>query len=457
MKAFDSEQTPMEYRIVFIDPGTHKVLAIANGNQPSLPRVSIAPGGRAIPQLCRAIKNAWGVHAFFLGEISARDADTCCALAELVSGPLPDALRITDLDAVMAADLTDGERSVVRRVLKGEHDSLFLRMRWITEAVHWVETATGQRITSEMDIEQHAAGGSFALLRFSLRNSRVCWMKANCDQGSHEMSVSELLSKLCPGYVPHVVDVKPDWNAWIMMAGHEDRTLADIPSPYDFDRIEQAVNAIAELQIKTAGHTDALLKAGAFNQKVPVLQAKAAELFSKIEEAMRLQTSTKVVPITANRLAEILRILEDTCSFLEVDAIPSTVLHGDQNAGNIVFGAESCHFIDWCEAYVGHPMIALQHLLPLNEERMTADKVASDQRLVTAYRKILSRVCDERCIDRSIACLPLLAAASTLFGRGTWLSSPLSKNPTHQAHVRTLARYMDGAAQDTRLLKALAA
>jgi len=51
--------------------------------------------------------------------------------------------------------------------------------------------------------------------------------------------------------------------------------------------------------------------------------------------------------------------------------------------------------------------------------------------------------------------MPILAAASTLYGRGDWLHSPRRNDPRRQSYARSLARHMDRAAREPRLLEAL--
>ena len=51
--------------------------------------------------------------------------------------------------------------------------------------------------------------------------------------------------------------------------------------------------------------------------------------------------------------------------------------------------------------------------------------------------------------------MPILAAASTLYGRGDWLTSPRRDDQCRQSYARSLARHMDRAAREPSLVEAL--
>jgi hypothetical protein len=64
----------------------------------------------------------------------------------------------------------------------------------------------------------------------------------------------------------------------------------------------------------------------------------------------------------------------------------------------------------------------------------------------------MNEVCNTDALNQSIVCMPLLAAASALYGRGDWLGLPLPDEPQRQAWIRTLARQMERAAREPALL-----
>jgi hypothetical protein len=79
----------------------------------------------------------------------------------------------------------------------------------------------------------------------------------------------------------------------------------------------------------------------------------------------------------------------------------------------------------------------------------------SDEQLRARYRDALGDVCDPGAIDKGFVCMPVLAAASAVYGRGDWFDSPARVDPQRQRYTRTLLRYMDRAAGDPELLSVL--
>jgi hypothetical protein len=219
--------------------------------------------------------------------------------------------------------------------------------------------------------------------------------------------------------------------------------------------LEGAVDTLAELQMRTVGSEPDLLEAGACDHRTQVLRAEAEAIFAYVDEAMGFQTSTKVPRIETRRLRELRSIFEDVCSHVEDLEFPDTVLHGDMNLGNILVADDRCVFIDWCEAYVGNPLVTFEHLLLLNSIENPSLKASCDRRLRETYRTAMSKICDSRVIDEGFACAPLMAAGSAIFGRGGWLRAPLRDDPRRQAYVRGIARHMDRAARAPALLGAL--
>jgi hypothetical protein len=51
--------------------------------------------------------------------------------------------------------------------------------------------------------------------------------------------------------------------------------------------------------------------------------------------------------------------------------------------------------------------------------------------------------------------MPLLAAYSSLYGRGDWVMTPQHDDPRRLAFARTIARHMDRAARSPDLLAAV--
>ena len=445
----------MEYRIVIVLPESRAILTLNTSGDHQLPRVSIPRRMRPAQALRQAVETKWSLNVLILEYLQREDNSASCVMAELLTPIADSALDATPLDRVSRFELPDEERAMLGVLLNGECQSPFSRFGWVDEASAWLETATGQKVSSKSDIQQLNAGGAFTLLRFHTEDGTDYWMKATGDPNAHELSITSLLSRLSSGFVPRVIATKPDWNAWLMCGDGIPISELATDSVVPLKLLENAAESIAELQLRTIGHETELREAGAFDQSLATLLAGSEAIFAYIEEAMGAQTTTKVPRIARGRLQELRGILTRVCERLNSLNLPNAVLHGDLSLGNILVCDKGCQFIDWCEAYVGNPLITLEHLLLLNQTNKTELKASTDHMLRTKYRKVMAKGCDLARLDEGMINMPFLAAFSALYGRGDWLAACRPRELHRLAYARTLARVMDRAASDPILQSAL--
>jgi Phosphotransferase enzyme family len=445
----------MEYSLVLVEPHSRRVLALDAVGGYRLPRVRIPENTRRAEQLRKAVKNACGLHVLILDLLAARDGSPLCAVAEVLIPDQNSELQEVMVEQISSPELSELQRAHLTSLLSGDTDSPFAQIGWIEEAVAWMESVTHRNLSSKSGIEQYNVGGSFSLVRFHTADDWHYWLKATGEPNAHELAVTSLLSKLGEDYLPEMISSRPAWNAWLMSG--QASGVTDLPSdPFELFRLlEDAVESMAELQLKTEGHGSDLLRAGAFDQSTEVFQAHSEALFDYLEEAMSLQTSTNAPRLEKRRLQEIRAIFEDVCRRMEELDLPETIVHGDMNDGNILTGLGHCQFIDWCEAYVGNPLISLQHLLLLNRVESAEIRAFMNRVLKERYRDVWTAMCDPEDLEDGLVYMPVLAAASALYGRGDWLTTPQRDETHRQAHARCLARHMDRAARAPELLLAL--
>lgn len=443
-----------EYRLILVLPESRKILAISDVDGYRLPSVSIPQWTRPAEQLREAIHAAWKLRVLILDFFHG---SPLCAVAEVLVPGQPIDLKAVPLEQLQTSELSEQQRAQIASILAGDShaSSPFSRVGWIDEAITWLESETGRKLSSKRDIEQYNAGGSFALVRFRMEDDWNYWLKATGLPNAHELSITTLLSKLCGGYLPELISSKPAWNAWLMSG--EGRSVTEIPTvPFQvFTLLEDAVECMAKLQMKTQGYNLDLLDAGAFDQSLQVFQKNATELFDYIEEAMSLQTSTKAPRLERKRIRELCTIFEDVCQRVEYLGICETIVHGDMNLGNILTGVGHCQFVDWSEAYLGHPLVTLQHLLLLNKVENSEIRDFINVLLKQRYLDVWVASCDADAFDEGFVYMPILAVASTLYGRGDWLTSPRRDDQCRQSYARSLARHMDRAAREPSLVEAL--
>jgi RIO1 family len=444
----------VEYRVVLVDSASRLMLALDSLDGYRLLRVKIPPCTRAAEQLRRAIRAAWKLEVLILDFPLTEGDSVSCAVAEVLSLNLTSGLKAIALDQLTHSELSASERMAVQAVLTDATKSPVSRIGWIKDAIVWAEDVVGRKV-SQYDIEQLNGGRGFALMRFRTEDGAHYWPKATGEPQQHELPVTALLSRLCEGHLPCFLSSRPDWNAWLMSG--ETPALTSLPEePFELSKVlGNIVASMANLQKKTVGWETHLLGAGAFDQRLDVLVDHSELLFSYLEEAMSLQTSTKAPHIDKRRLQELRGILECICERMDDLDLPCSIVHGDMSLHNILLGVGCCQFIDWCEAYVGNPLITFQHLLLLNQMSNHALKVSIDGVLKARYRTAMTTVCEPRAIDVAFVYMPFLAAVSALYGRIQWLTTAQRDDPRRQAYARCLARHMHRAANAPGLLEAL--
>jgi hypothetical protein len=376
-------------------------------------------------------------------------------VAEVLTAALSHDLETITLDQVASSELTEEARARTVTLLRGGASSPFARIGWMDEALQWLEGVTQRKVSSSASIEQYNAGGAFSLLRVETEDGSRFWLKATGEPNTHEFPITCFLSKICGAYLPEVLATKIEWNAWLMSGEATDISRFPPGSTELQACLEEAAQSLALLQIQVIGQKQALLDQGAFDQRTTTMLWHADATFSQIEHAMSLQTSTNVPRLDKSRLRDLRQIFGKVIEYTERLGLPDTVLHGDISLGNILRSSTHYQFTDWCEAYVGFPLIALQHLLLLNTTENLKLKLERDRRIVDRYRTAMAEVCDLEVMQKGLIVMPLLAAVSALYGRGRWIKAPPRDHPRRQAYVRTLARHMDRAARDPRLLAAI--
>jgi hypothetical protein len=457
MSGRDAIVETIKYSLALVLPESRKVLAIREVNAYRLPSVEIPPWTRPAEQLQKAIKATWGVQVIVLDFLWSEDRSQVCGVAEVVLLDDVCKLNAVSVQQLTPSALDELQHAQLGPMLTGGVNAgcPFSQLGWIYEAVSWLESETGRRLASKGAVEQYNAGGAFSLVRFHTEDDCNYWMKATGEPNAHEPSITRLLSKLCGEYLPEIISFRPAWNAWLMSGNA--LGVSDWPNdPYALlPLLESAVESMTQLQIRTQGHGLTLLSAGAFDQGIEVFQRRSAELFDYLEEAMSLQTSTKAHRLEKKRLQEIRASFEETCERVEYLGIGESIVHGDLNHGNILTGVGHCQFIDWAEAYLGNPLISLQHLLLLNRVESAEVRDFINGLLKNRYLEIWAANCDPRPLREAYVYMPMLALASTLYGRGDWLDSPLRNDSRRQSYARSLVRYMDRASREPEFMAAL--
>lgn len=432
----------IEYRSVLVRPRSHSVLAYYDAGRYRLPRIQITAAARRAQQMQKEIKAKWGLNVFVLVTWVAPDGTGACAVAERLTPELPRSLREILVEQLTISELSEEDRLRLELLFDGRPKSPLSRIGWIDEGIAWIRSVTGSSFSSKSNIEQWNAGEGFVLLRACSDDGRNYWLKATDKPNVHELAMTSLLCELCSEFVPKVIAVRREWNAWLT----EDAGVPFPDSP-DPGELQAAATSLARLQLLIVGRTDEFLIAGAFDQRLPTLRSHIGSMTDNLIAAMERQSSLKASPLSRDRMRELAEILRDACLHLEALDIPDTLIHNDLNPANILWDGTKYVFTDWSEAAIGNPFLSCERLCLLNRAHaLSAQNV---------YRKYWSQRIATKDIDKAIALAPLLAIYAYLYGRGDWLKRIEGVRPQFESYRRSLARHMDRAAKDPSLLEVL--
>lgn len=442
----------IDYRLALIEPESRQLLGIDVAGIPEFPWLSIPRWERPAEQLTRLVEKRWGIKTILI-EVLRNDLDVPCAVLEMrtFNSRLADSCIIPIFTEDLRSTVLDEfGRHRLRAILSGDHDdcSPFSRLGWVDEARRWISSIVGTDVAEFTDdIRQLNCSGRFTLVRFPTRYGQAFWLKAVGAPNAHEFRVTRTLSEYFPDYLPTFIAARQDWNAWVTKdAGRQ----LDEESAFDTER---AIDRMAELQIASLPHIDALLASGCWDQRIGQLRSRIPELVEYLQEAMAQQTSTKVSRLEADRVRKVGEAMERACDSLEATAVPDTLIHNDQNTGNILLDNTHCVFIDWAEGAVGNPFLAFQQFRVHITRAGALDRWRPefDEIYWRHWRGLLSK----SQVESMLVLAPLLTVTCYLYGRGTWLTDSRRLDPEFQRHARTLTRHMDRAIQAPQLRDAL--
>jgi hypothetical protein len=126
---------------------------------------------------------------------------------------------------------------------------------------------------------------------------------------------------------------------------------------------------------------------------------------------------------------------------LEELGIPDALGHLDLNAGNIIVSENGYVFVDWAEAYVGHPFLSFEYLLEHFRHAIGAD-VAREAELVRSYNAPWEQVLPADVIAEALTLAPLAAVFAYAAGIDGWRNQERPIEPKAAGYFRSLARRM---------------
>jgi len=165
------------------------------------------------------------------------------------------------------------------------------------------------------------------------------------------------LEKLYPRRVPRPVALAPE-NGWMLLddfgaAPDGDATL---------DNQTRLMQDYARLQINSSQNIEALLSAGCIDRRLDIL-------LSQIEPLLADELSLSLLnPDEREQVKQLAPRLRELLTELTSLPIPSTIIHGDLHAGNVIISADSFLYFDWTDAAVSHPFFDMIHIFTEEDE-----------------------------------------------------------------------------------------
>ncbi len=313
----------------------------------------------------------------------------------------------------------------------------FGRLSWFQALCQWVEAVIAKKgLRLNENFRQLNASPTFSLIRFET-NGPAVWFKAVGDPNKREFPITLTVARLFPQYAPEILSTIPEWNGWLMCEA-EGTNLDEATDPLLW---QAAAAALANLQIESIHSLQDLADCGAHDLKVSTLR-NVVSPFMDVAAGL-MQRQLKIPPPVLGEIE--LRILEERLqeafSVLEDLGIPNSIGHLDLNPANLIVTRKRCVFLDWAEAYAGHPFFTLQYLLE-HLRRAGADSL-SQQRLVASYLAPWEQIVPRDCVVEATKLAPMLAAFAFAVGSGTWVRPERLDDPKIAGYLRSLVRRMN--------------
>jgi len=440
------------YRLIITRRNGLELLCLPDGPYHSLPSVDIPRWQRVAEPIRNALKTHLNLDAYSLftcpGESPTSETSrTLFQAMECIfpDGPLPPTAAWAPVSSLTIASFRDPEQSCricnALRTLSHDDESRsegpFAKPGWLREMCTWIaRQIEPMKIRLTGNFRQLNASASFSLIRFETTGPAV-WFKAVGKPNSHEFNIVSILAAHFPEYLPPIVAVRPEWNAWLTTEVEGSSPDADS----NFSMWRTISGRLAELQIASVHEVPRLISAGCRDIRVFSLLNSTDAFFSIMNKLMKQQIKTPPSILTSEEILDLNKRIKEILSLLAASGIPDALNHLDLNPGNIFVSGDRCTFIDWAEAAVGHPFLTFQYLLE-HLTRLRPDHADRREELVSAYASPWQRFAPPSAASHSLALAPLIAVFAYAVSAGTWREPETVASPRTAGYFRGLVRRM---------------
>jgi hypothetical protein len=311
----------------------------------------------------------------------------------------------------------------------------FAKPGWFGELRSWVEAVIGPLgLQLKTSFSQLNASPSFSLIRLESDGPAI-WFKAVGAPNLREFPVTVALAQLFPKYLPPLLATRPEWTGWLTLEV-EGTHLQESPNA---ELWMAAATALAKLQIDSIGKHDQLLSAGARDLRAPTLSSILQAFFDVMSRLMKEQCKVPPVVLTRQELSTLGEQVQDALSVVGQLGIPDALGHLDLNPGNIIVSPNGCKFLDWAEAYLGHPFFSFEYLRE-QFRRLVGARLGLETQLVAAYAEPWRALLSDDAVAQALGLAPMLAVFAYAAGNDVWSDQEKLQQPVTARYLRSLTR-----------------
>jgi hypothetical protein len=440
------------YRTIVLDRNGTALLLAPTDNGFLLPSADVPRWQRLAENLTAAMRSKWGCEAICLFAPDAASSAShssgvnyqvleCWNYAEThdASAKWVPISSLSEKSFQDRADYLAVQRSVAEcNAYSRGTGGPFAQLGWFRKLQTWVgETIRPLGFQLKGPFCQFNASPSFNLTRFETDGPAI-WFKAVGEPNLREFPVTLTLAQLFPRHLPPILGTRQDCNGWLT----PEVEGTNLGETQDITLWETAAAALAKLQIESISKQMQLRDSGARDLSAATLLDRVHPFLDLMGQLMDQQTKVSPPILCREELAVLGKRLQDALCLIEERGIPDTLGHLDLNPGNIIVPPNGCAFLDWAEAYVGHPFFSFQYLLEHFRRTVAADSI-SQAKIATSYLAPWEQIVSRDCLTEAIIFAPLLAAFAYAAGTDAWRHPERLRDPNVAGYLRSVARRMN--------------
>jgi Phosphotransferase enzyme family len=414
-----------------------------------LPEIAIPVHTRTAEEITAAIRKTWNLETYCLFSLP-HDSSSEALRYQVVEACRLDAIGATRMRWLPVRSLSfdsfacPSDFSAIQESLKSfdqyhrnELPGVFGKPGWLQTVTDWVAAQgyeAGLRLSGKF--RQLNASPSFSLIRFET-DGPALWFKAVGEPNLREYPITLTLSKCFPALLPSILAARADWNGWLAIeapGAHPDEH-SGIP-------VWTIVAAtLADLQLASLGHSLHLLDSGCRDRRAFQIEEQIEPFLDFVAGLMAHQTPASPTALSREQLHTLATQIKEAFRILKDSGLPDALGHMDISPSNLVVQGESCIFIDWAEAFVGHPFLTLFYLLE-HLRRIAQRSRVLEKDVVNAYVAKWRLFFNRETLSGALNVAPLLAAFTYAVSLEGWKEPSCPLRDETAKFLRSMTRRM---------------